>query len=423
MKRFTLLIPIFLFLFPAKAQVKFDYDYVVVGAGISGLSAAYNLNNYNGLVLEKNGRVGGRVHSKTYEGITYEMGAYSAYPSQLLPFEYDPGSLSPGNDSLGMLLNGKIIRCANPLECMFKGGFSVEDIESIQEFDGKNGIDFTRFPTWKIQMMNGFFNVVQSGDIREYNPKRQRDAFKKWTTDHYNNGNSALAYEYRSRLNAKVVLNAEVTRIKDYETYVEIEYLENNKKFTVTSKSVVVTTPAPITTKIIEDLKPEVNTMLEQVKFNPHAVYVMVLKGDKIKPFNYLTTPELQSSYILRGTTANSNLNVFYIHFSHDKSKFIEKFNQDKLNKTALEIMESTFGKSFSKELVVKTDFSFWKSAAVVVDPDYYERWERTIFHPSKRVFLAGDYLDIYGFPLGINAAVQSGLRAGKETFEFLRDE
>jgi len=407
----------------AKCQVKFDYDYVVVGAGMSGLSAAFKLNNFNGLVLEKNDRVGGRVHSKSFEGINYELGAYAAYPYKLLPFEYNPGSLSPGNDSLGLWLNNKRITCDQPLECMFKAGFTVEDIETIQEYDGDNGISFSQFPTWKIQLMNGFFNVVQSGDIREYNPKRQRDAFKKWTTDHYNNGNSSLAYEFRSRLTAKVVLKAEVTRIKDFGNYVEIEYTEDGIKKKVISKSVIVTTPAPITTQIIEDLNPEAKSMLEQVKFNPHAVYVMVLRNDKIKPFNYLTTPELLSSYILRGTTANPNLNVFYLHFSHDKSKFIEKYNNAKLEKAALEIMKTTFGKNFNESMIAKTDYSYWKSAAVVVDPEYYDRWERIIFHPSKRMFLAGDYLDLYGFPLGINAAIQSGIRASKETFEFLRDE
>lgn len=419
-----LLFLLFLFpsLFSVKAQIKFDYDVVIVGAGMSGLSASFYLKDFNGLVLEKNSRVGGRVHSKSFQEINYELGAYAAYPYQLLPFEYNPGGLSPGNDSLGLLLNGKRISCKNPLECMYKAGFSVEDIEHIQDYDGKNGIDFERFPNWKIQIMNGFFNVVQSGDIREYNPKRQRDAFKPWTTDHFNNGNSALAYEFRSRLNHKLVLDATVTSVEDKGTYSEVTYTNNGQTHKVIAKAVIVTTPAPVTLKIVKTLPPDVTQMLQQIKFNPHAVYVAVLKNDKIKPFNYLTTPELYSSYILRGTTANPSLNVYYIHFSHDKSQLIKNFNSKKLDKTVYDILQVAFGNQFSPEMVVHTDFSFWNEAAVVVDPDYYERWERNIFNPTKRIFLCGDYLDIYGFPLGINAAIQSGLKTGKETFQYLNN-
>jgi protoporphyrinogen oxidase len=52
-----------------------SYQVVIVGAGFAGLTAAYFLQDYDILVLEKEDRVGGRVYSGLYEGVHYAKGA------------------------------------------------------------------------------------------------------------------------------------------------------------------------------------------------------------------------------------------------------------------------------------------------------------------------------------------------------------
>jgi protoporphyrinogen oxidase len=51
------------------------YDAVVVGGGVSGLTAAYWLQDYDVLVLEKEAAAGGRVLTREWEGFQYAMGA------------------------------------------------------------------------------------------------------------------------------------------------------------------------------------------------------------------------------------------------------------------------------------------------------------------------------------------------------------
>lgn len=51
-----------------------DYQVVIVGAGISGLTAAYNLKNYNIKVLEKETFVGGRTITGIHKGFSYAKG-------------------------------------------------------------------------------------------------------------------------------------------------------------------------------------------------------------------------------------------------------------------------------------------------------------------------------------------------------------
>ncbi len=63
------------------------YDTIIIGAGISGLAAAYKLNQagyQDYLVLEKAGRVGGTWRDNTYPGCGCDV------PSALYSFSFAP---------------------------------------------------------------------------------------------------------------------------------------------------------------------------------------------------------------------------------------------------------------------------------------------------------------------------------------------
>mgnify|MGYP000329482852 CR=1 FL=1 len=85
-----------------------QYDIVIVGAGLSGLSSAYNLNDYNVLILEKENRAGGRVLTKTQEDINYDMGAIFAYPDYIVPFAIESSELIKESGPLGLYYNDKL---------------------------------------------------------------------------------------------------------------------------------------------------------------------------------------------------------------------------------------------------------------------------------------------------------------------------
>lgn len=395
----------------AQAQ---QYDVIIVGGGIAGLAAAEQLNDQKVLLLEKESRLGGRVQSRKFESVYYELGAYSAYPKSMLEFEFEPSTLIPGSDSIGMLLNGKVMFCAAPLECMYKAGFSVPEIEKLKNYDEKNGINFSGMPEWKVKVINSFFNIVQSGDIRQYNPKRQLDAFKTWTTDHYRYGNSELVYELRSRFEGDVALNALVTSVEQKTNFAEVTYEEEGKKKTVTARAVLVTTPAPIAQYLVKDLPEQVNKALSDIAFNQHSVSVVITKNDNLPAFNYITTPELYSSTIIQSKTAEKDIRVYYIHYSNKKSELIKGWKKTKLEDKSKEILSQLFPKEFNPESVVHFDHSYWRQAATTVSPDYYNNWNKQIFNPLPSIYFAGDWMDPFGFPLGIYAAYTSGVRASK---------
>jgi len=51
------------------------YDVVIIGGGLSGLTAAVAMKGHNILVLEKEADMGGRIVSKSWEGFSYSLGA------------------------------------------------------------------------------------------------------------------------------------------------------------------------------------------------------------------------------------------------------------------------------------------------------------------------------------------------------------
>ena len=53
-----------------------QYDVIIIGAGITGMTCAYQLTrkHKNVLVLERENRIGGQIHSWQIDGFTFESG-------------------------------------------------------------------------------------------------------------------------------------------------------------------------------------------------------------------------------------------------------------------------------------------------------------------------------------------------------------
>ncbi len=74
-----------------------DCEVVIVGGGIGGLSAAYELRDMNILVIEKEKRVGGHARCESWKGIWYsegvltlrnQKGSLRGLSGTLKPFSY-----------------------------------------------------------------------------------------------------------------------------------------------------------------------------------------------------------------------------------------------------------------------------------------------------------------------------------------------
>ena len=64
--------------------MKKHYKYIILGAGISGVSAGYFLNNSNHLIIEKSSEKGGLLKSQNKNNFTWDLGPHLSFTSHLL---------------------------------------------------------------------------------------------------------------------------------------------------------------------------------------------------------------------------------------------------------------------------------------------------------------------------------------------------
>ena len=92
---------------PASAR----HDVVIVGGGVSGLAAAYRLQQHDFLLLEKEPHWGGNAYAMEYEGSTYATGsAFLVNDEYAYPFAKEIGlELLPVNSPDASILRGELV--------------------------------------------------------------------------------------------------------------------------------------------------------------------------------------------------------------------------------------------------------------------------------------------------------------------------
>lgn len=119
----------------AFGQVPAEPVVVVVGGGVAGLTAAYELEGVDVILLEKESRVGGRAFSGDYEGVPYTLGTeYLGEPEGTLAEIIEELDLEP-------------VEIASPMDVRYHAGnmYYGEDGIALMLINESSVVEYNRF--------------------------------------------------------------------------------------------------------------------------------------------------------------------------------------------------------------------------------------------------------------------------------------
>ncbi|MFA6430813.1 MAG: NAD(P)/FAD-dependent oxidoreductase [Candidatus Margulisiibacteriota bacterium] len=447
------------FLF-ARQDKKGRPEVVVVGGGIAGLTASLDLvkHGVQVVLLEKESRVGGRMESVNFDGVSCNLGTVwvNANFSSLA----DPYIKRHPQQELKVdtfVLDGKVIKL-NSKDLLANLPFSEEAkkdlVASIKKMnqdaaDLYPGIDINKQPNWDfvydLNPNTALWKKLEKQSIREYLSQFHPEVAKIWGTrvsagfggniDNISalflvgwyrgniffpvyvvkGGNDLLVEEMSKdfqKAGGKLILNAEVTEVSQSGKTVEV-LCRNGQKYS--SNYVIVTTPANVAKNIIKGLSPKKLQALAAVKYVPLTGIALQLKNmpseadfTGVMFFNCGNSAAFMNesgpvngypkvgSVIAAAITNPKNTNL-------SEQETLDKLYED------IKIINPKFD---PKKDVLGYKIKQWPIGEVHVSPGFLSKYLETLKEPLGNIYFGGEYASC--FPTW-GGAVWAGSKAAND--------
>ncbi|QLH26732.1 FAD-dependent oxidoreductase [Streptomyces sp. Rer75] len=442
-------------------------DVVIVGGGIAGLAAGWRLRHWDTLLLESEGRVGGRIRSERRGPYWLNWGGhvYAGGNSSTAWLLRDTGiDSTPVTGSLaGLAMNGKLLlkgrvesypfRIPMPWSAragMVKAGAKValavakyarivrlrpgEDEAARQRrvYSFMNDRSFSDFVGDLPEDAEALFKPTvtrSAADIDQISAGAGVGYFSLvWNiggglTQSILGGPSTLTEGIAAALSDRVRLNAAVDEIVQKKGSVVVRYRQDGVEREVEARCVVLATPANVSHRIAVDLDRDVREALSKVVYGPYvsAAFLTDETGRQVWDDAYaIATPKrsfnvlLNMSNIARGLEPERRPGSSIMTFSPGSlARSLLERDDDEIRRTYLDDLGQVL--PGFPEKVVEAEVQRWPTGAPYCFPGR-GTLQSTLTRRSGRVLLAGDYLGT----LYTETAIQTGLSAAQEAQSLL---
>lgn len=400
---------------------KEHYDVIIVGGGISGLTAAYHLRNYNSILLEKEPRLGGRILTRYYKGESYDLGAIIGYDPDKIPIKVNSSLLIREDDNIGLVLDDRIYTGFDIKECICK---ALDDnslvLNEIEDF--QNGrLSLQSLSPLAHKIIYAAFKVIHPGEINCYSSRAYSDVFRKYYPSHFLNGNSELIRQYELLINSEIKCNTAVKSVKKNHEYVNVSYNTSaNGTEEIKAKVAIIATTANVALHIISEINDTCKKFLSSIRYSPYLIAALFLKDRRLlNDISYVITPDLSMDMIFERKITSDRMSQLIIYFGENAMNNINVNNQKKILQNILSDLNRISYKPITASDILFHDFYKWDIGGTnIYDADKMQN-EDLIFRATDSIILAGDYLySVY--PYGMKAATRSGLSASKLAMKYL---
>ena len=279
-------------------------DLVIIGGGMSGLTAAYLSLDLDWLLLEKEPHFGGNAYMMNFRGTAYGTGsafvdspvaAQMATQLGLKPLAIDnwDGSFLHGEfvaDTWGEGLDH--LPYAPPVRVSFKkfrqAMLAIDVEKRSRELDNT---PFSKFLEGYAPEVRQWFDaygpsnwgalsretssMVAIGEVQALSGEERKDERSTWP-----GGLGALSKRLAEKLQAKskerMVTGATILAVRPQRNAVHVSYMRGGRITTVAAKAVIMATPKFITARIVEGLPQAQRLAMQKIRYAPYCVVNLI---------------------------------------------------------------------------------------------------------------------------------------------------
>ena len=447
--------------------MQFMKDVVIVGGGVAGLAAGWRLRHWDTLLLESEGRVGGRIRSERRGPYWLNWGAHvfaggdSATGWLLGNTGIDsvpvPGSLA------GLAMNGKLLLKGRVESYPFRIPMSRSSRTAMLKAGAKVGLAVARYArvvkvrpgedaAMRQQRVYDFMNDRSFSDFVGDLPADAEALFKPTVTrssadlDQISagagvgyfslvwniggglsqsilGGPSTLIEGIAAALSDRLQLNCPVHEIVQTNRSVGVRYRQEGVDKEVQARCVVLATPATVSYRVAVDLDRDVRDALSKIVYGPYVSAAFLTNETEPQVWDdayAIATPKrsfavvLNMSNIARGYESERRPGSSIMTFSPASlGRQLLDLDDDEILRTHLNDLGQVLP-GFA-EKVVEAQVQRWPVGAPYCFPGR-GKLQQTLTRASGRVYLAGDYLGT----LYTETAIGTGLAAAREVQSLL---
>jgi protoporphyrinogen/coproporphyrinogen III oxidase len=449
-------------------------DVVIVGAGIAGLTAAWQLRQDDIVLLEADHRVGGRIRSErrgpywlNWGGHVFDGGNASATPRLLRDTGFESRRV-PGNLA-GLCMNGKLMLTGRVETFPFRIPMSWRDRASLIRAGAKVRVAVARYArlskrrpgedeATRQQRVYDFMNDRSFADFIGQLPEDAEALFKPTVTrssaemhqisagagvGYFNlvwnigaglshsivGGPSTLTEGIAEALGDRVKLGAQVEEVIHKKDSVLVRYRQGGAEREVQARCVVLATTASVSHRVAVDLDDDIRQALSRIEYGPFVSAAFLTNEANRQPWDdtyAVATPKRSFNVVLNmsnnvhGYTAERQPGSSFMAFSPaDLARQLLEQDDDTILKSYVEDLDAVLPGTASH--LVEAEVARWHEASPYCFPGR-AGLQLALTRRGGRVMLAGDYLGTQY----TESAVRTGFTAAEAAAQILaieRDE
>lgn len=392
---------------------------IVVGAGLAGLSAACALHE-SGVavrVLEAADRPGGRVYTRRWGDVAYDVGALFAFDAAWAP-EAGCGALVATEGAIGLFHKGRLHAGATVQDCLQGLQPGLRQSLNVGNFLGAGKPQLPWIGDDLRDALQAFARIIHPAPLDELLPQRRFDSLQRHDTRRHAHGNGALVDALVRRIGGAVHTGCRVDAVDPVPgtRRVKVSWREAGGSASVEEVDrVVLAVAAPAARRLCAPAGRNVATeFLARVRFGAGVAVVLLCRPAGLQAFDLIvSTCGRVNTFLFHRHAGVTVVTAYLVAGQADAAM---PSGDDALAAMVREELNGLGVGCIEEGDVLFHDVQRWAGVGPVVDAKAYGHFSQAALRPMDGVVLAGDYTwcEAERMPYGMGAAIASGQRAAR---------